>query len=127
MSGRMTPGDGDLYRLAGIPAGTRNEILTYTFSRRAHAVDPPPDAAPFAVEAFVVDDPSLPSGVLFGDSFSVGLAPLLAESFRRLDVVRFEQSTGPQFDRPLLQRLRPQIVIQEIVERSLVFAGDFQP
>lgn len=127
MTASAATGEGDLLRLAGISGEVSNTVVTLSFARRAHAVDPLPGPAGFAVSATVVDDPSLPSGILFGDSFTGGIAPFLAESFRRLDVVRFESATGPQFDRALVVRLHPDVVIQEIVERSLVFAGDFQP
>ena len=101
-------GEGDLLRLAGIAQTAHNPVVTYAYPHH----DP---------------DPSLPAAVLFGDSFSVGITPFLAQDFRRLDVVRFADASGPQFDRALVERLRPAVVIQEIVERSLVVAGEFKP
>jgi hypothetical protein len=57
--------------------------------------------------------PSLPRAIIFGDSFSLALAPLLSPYFQRLLVVK------GAFDQALVDSERPQVVIHETVERHL--------
>jgi hypothetical protein len=57
---------------------------------------------------------------MFHDSFGVRLIPFLSEHFARI-----VYSSGPadwrrNFDPQLVERERPQVVIQEIAERLLV-------
>jgi hypothetical protein len=75
--------------------------------------DCPLTAAPTATER---DDPALPRVVVFHDSFSWALGPLLAEHFRRAVFVWTDQ-----FSPTLVRRERPDVVIQEMVERKLGF------
>jgi len=56
-----------------------------------------------------------PRVVMNNDSFGENLAPLLAQRFRRTVLVE-----GSRLDRPLIERERPAIVIQEFVERALM-------
>ena len=60
------------------------------------------------------DDPSLPRAVIFHDSFSVALAPFLAEHFSYA-VFRWR----PRFDGRLVQRVGADVVIEQRVERRL--------
>lgn len=60
------------------------------------------------------DDPSLPRAVIFHDSFSVSLAPYLAEHF---SYAVFQWRA--RFDGKLVQRVKPDIVIEQRVERRL--------
>jgi len=53
--------------------------------------------------------------VMFHDSFGVGLQPLLSEHFGRAVYVR-----TLRFPRQILDREKPDVVIQEVVERSLI-------
>jgi len=56
-----------------------------------------------------------PRAVMFHDSFNTLLAPFLAEYFRRIAFV-----DGAKLDFTLIDRERPDIVIQEFVERKLM-------
>jgi len=56
-----------------------------------------------------------PTVVMNQDSFGENLTPFLAERFRRTVVVE-----GSRLDRGLIERERPDIVIQEFVERALM-------
>jgi hypothetical protein len=60
------------------------------------------------------DDPSLPRAVIFHDSFMVPLAPYLSEHFSHA-VYQWH----PSFDGRLIQRVRPDVVIELRVERRL--------
>jgi hypothetical protein len=68
--------------------------------------------APFAMER---DDPRLPRAVMFRDSFSGALIPLLSEHFRRI-VYAWKYT----LDRELVEREHPDVVMQELVERALM-------
>ncbi len=63
------------------------------------------------------DDPSLPRAVIFHDSFAVSLAPYLAEHFSHATWV-----WRARFDGPLVLEVRPDVVIEERVERHLMRA-----
>jgi alginate O-acetyltransferase complex protein AlgJ len=62
------------------------------------------------------DDPHLPRAVVFHDSFFCALGPFLAEHFRRLATVWHDD-----FHTDVVKRERPELVIQEILERKLSF------
>lgn len=68
---------------------------------------------PFATER---DVPVLPRGVLFHDSFNTALAQFLPQHFRRLACV-----WKYTLDRGVVEREHPDVVIQELVERSLMW------
>jgi hypothetical protein len=67
---------------------------------------------------FAMEQPAaqLPRAVMFRDSFGAQLVPFLAEHFRR---IVFCWQNAPAFDTDLITREKPDIVIQEIVERKL--------
>ncbi len=118
---------GDLDRLAGIAASYRSTDVVYRFPERAHKVAPPsypgdPLAAAFQPEAYEVDDPRLGRAVLFGDSFTGALRRFVAQDFRRTVVLQHEISGTEHFDRAAVAAERPNVVIQELVERALVYA-----
>jgi hypothetical protein len=79
----------------------------------------PPDQLSFAMAC---PDPRLPRAVVFRDSFGLALVPHLAEHFSRsvyffqptLDTDQYLLDTGA------VERERPDVVIQEIVERRLM-------
>ena len=60
-------------------------------------------------------DQRLPCAVMFRDSFATWLIPLLSEHFRR--IVYTWQYT---LDQGIVERERPDVVIQEMVERVLL-------
>jgi hypothetical protein len=123
-------GDGDLYNLAGVGESMRNEWLAYEFPARAKAIPVPPAGndpalATFARHAYAVGDPALPTAVIFGDSFSNVLIPMLAQSFRRS--LLLNHLGAVQFDERVVAAEHPTVVIQELVERGLVNGAQFQP
>jgi alginate O-acetyltransferase complex protein AlgJ len=127
---RQRADSGDLLRLAGVANAMTNQWLDYDFPHRAHEITAlsypnDPDAAAFGYYTSAVDDPSRPKIVAFGDSFLAGLRPFLAEDARRFVALDHHSVQGPQFDRAAVAAERPNVVIQELVERSLVFAGTF--
>jgi alginate O-acetyltransferase complex protein AlgJ len=67
---------------------------------------------PFATEH---PDQSLPRAIVFRDSFMTALAPFLSEHFRRAIYV-----WQCEFDATLVEQEKPDFVIQELVERTLV-------
>lgn len=93
--------------------------LTPILPRHAHHVQPPPrldwgnylHLPPFAVEQ---DDPRLPRAVIFHDSFFLILSPFASEHFRR---VAFYWDDF--FHTEVIEREKPAVVIQELVERKL--------
>ncbi|BDE08060.1 hypothetical protein WPS_33360 [Vulcanimicrobium alpinum] len=126
------PDRGDLLNFAGIGSFVSNDVRFAEFSRTARDVPMPsyggdPAAARYSAHASAIDDPALPSAVIFGDSFLEGLEPFLAEDFRRAVFLHHISVEDVQFDRAILGAERPQIVLQELVERSIVFGASFTP
>ncbi len=119
-------GESDLFRLAGISPFVRDRVVRYYFPRRARDAAaspavPVPTAISPRVRALTTGDAGLPNAVIFGDSFSSALTPFLAEDFDRTVVANYAPAfPAVRFDRHLVAAARPRIVIQEIVERSLV-------
>ena len=126
------PDRGDLLNFAGIGSFVSNDVRFAEFPRTAHDVPIPsyggdPAAARYSAHASAVDDPALPSAVIFGDSFLEGLEPFLAEDFRRAVFLHHVSVEDVQFDRAILAVEHPQFVLQELVERSIVFGASFTP
>ena len=63
-------------------------------------------------------DSTLPRALVLRDSFGAALVPFLAEHFRR---TVFAWEDYPVFDVGLIERERPDVVIQEMVERKLSY------
>jgi hypothetical protein len=126
-------GRGDLLSNNGVGDLIPDRIVELDYPHRAVAADAPayaPEAAAagFDVNVTTVADPRLPKLILFGDSFSNGLAPLLAEDSRRF--VHLQEGPidrTPQFDRAVVEAEHPAAVVQELVERNLYFGARFQP
>ncbi len=124
------PAEGDLLGMSGVGNFVTNAWIYEDYPHRAHRITPPafpndPDAAAFNVTATAVDDPKLPTAVMFGDSFAQALVPFLAEDFRRM--VHLDHKAALQFDRRIVTAERPTVVIDEQVERSLVTAAQYMP
>jgi alginate O-acetyltransferase complex protein AlgJ len=68
------------------------------------------------VETYVYRCPSAPrfTALIYRDSMAIPLMPMLAENFSRTTFV-----SSPQLDPELVERLAPDIVIEELVERTL--------
>ena len=110
-------------KILRFPADTL-EMTEYLHLRnpRAHQLDievglDPKLHAPLAIEAQVwgTGDGRLPRCVLFHDSFaSFVLRPVLAEHF---ELLAFAPTAS--LDPNVVERFKPQVVIQQIVERKL--------
>ena len=111
---------GDLAQMLGLPAQFREDdiaplgkILATPESRCAQL-----DAAASGpgVESFVYRCPNPPlfTALIYRDSMGIPLQPMLAENFSRSTFV-----TSAQLDAALVDRLNPDIVIEELVERTL--------
>ncbi len=61
--------------------------------------------------------PGLPRAVVYRDSMAIPLIPMLAENFSRVVFV-----AGP-FDPALIEREKPDVVIEEMVERAVHAPG----
>ena len=113
---------GDLIGMLGLPGRIREndvaplgKVLADTTSRCAKRVDPPvaPD-----IESYVCDRPELPRAVVYRDSMAIPLIPMLAENFSRVIFV-----SSRNLDPALIEREKPDIVIEEMVERTLHAPG----
>ena len=69
-------------------------------------------------EYYACDRPGLPRAVILRDSMAIPLIPLLSENFSRVVYV-----SSRKLDRALIEREKPDIVIEELVERSLHAPG----
>ena len=113
---------GDLARMIGSRHAYREEdiapiwkVLVNIDGHCAKPVAPPadPPGADPATLIHVCDRPDLPVALVYRDSMADALIPLLSENFRRVVYV-----TRP-FERALVERERPDVVIDELVERNM--------
>jgi len=113
---------GDLVQMLGLPSRVREDdaaplgkVLGDTTGRCARRID----KGEFpGFEYFACDRPGLPRAVILRDSMAIPLIPLLSENFRRVVYV-----SSRKLDRALIEREKPDIVIEELVERSLHAPG----
>jgi len=113
---------GDLGQMLGLPGRVREDdvaplgkVLGDAGNRCARRID----KGEFpGFEFFVCDRPGLPRAVILRDSMAIPLIPLLSENFSRVVYV-----SSRKLDRALIERERPDIVIEELVERSLHAPG----
>jgi alginate O-acetyltransferase complex protein AlgJ len=75
--------------------------------------------APYATE---LDKPNLPRAVCLRDSFMAAMAPWLSANFHRIEY--YWQQDFPQ---TVIEREKPDVVIEEIVERELVRSDPQNP
>ncbi len=113
---------GDLVGMLGLPGRIREDdvaplgkILAEIAGRCARRVDA--DSLPL-IETYVCDRPDLPRAVVYRDSMAISLIPMLAENFSRVVFV-----SSRKLDPALIEREKPDIVIEEMVERSLNAPG----
>jgi len=113
---------GDLVGMLGLPGRIREDdvapihrVLSDATTRCARRVDA---ASVPDMETYVCDRPGLPRAVVYRDSMAIPLIPMLAENFSR---IVFVSSRG--FDTELIEREKPDIVIEEMVERTLHAPG----
>jgi alginate O-acetyltransferase complex protein AlgJ len=123
---------GDLLSLSGVP-GVENDVIVVDYPHRAADGSAPEYAQDVAKDDFTlarlmtVADPHLPKAVMFGDSFSGPMLPFFAEDFRRTILFQQHLANTPHFDRHIVEVEHPDVVIQELVERGLVFGAQFLP
>jgi hypothetical protein len=118
----IKPG-GDCARLVGLPKRFPELSLSLVpkFTRQAQRR---PIDGPYAennpLRPFATEHPNhaLPRAVMFHDSFGSHLIPFLSDHFQRI-AYAWVRADSPYFDRELVLRERPNIVIQQIVERKL--------
>jgi hypothetical protein len=110
---------GDLARLMGVPflyeepdIAPFAKVLADAPARCAKRVD---DATDADVEVYRCDRPGLPRAVVYRDSMAIPLIPLLSENFGRAVYV-----SNRRLDPRLIEQERPDVVIEELVERSLL-------
>jgi len=109
---------GDLAGMLGLPGRIREDdvaplgkVLAGAPGRCARRVDH--DQFP-GFEFYVCDRPGLPRAVVYRDSMAIPLIPLLAENFSRVVF-----ASSHRMDTALIEREKPDIVIEELVERTL--------
>ena len=115
---------GDLLQMLGMPSRVREDdvaplgkVLADSASRCARRTDNDEFAG---FEFYVCDKPGLPKLVMLRDSMAIPLIPLLSENFSRA-----VYASTRELDRALIEREKPDIVIEEMVERSLHSPGAF--
>ena len=106
----------------GFPAGSARttsrrsrRCWATTTSRCAKRVD---HGETPGLEIYECGRPGLPRAVVYRDSMAISLIPLLAENFSRVVFV-----SSRRLDPALIEREKPDIVIEEFVERSLNAPG----
>jgi hypothetical protein len=73
-------------------------------------------------------DYRLPRAVMYRDSFAASFIPFLSEHFQRiLYIWNHESKTWDGFDGDIIERERPDVVIQELAEYKLAIALPSDP
>jgi alginate O-acetyltransferase complex protein AlgJ len=118
----VTGQGGDLARMLGIPWHLPEErlglvpLVPWHHHNTKEVFPLPAGWAPYRTTiATERDDATLPRAVMFRDSFAAQLAPFLSEGFQRI-IYLWDYN----FDHGLVERERPDVVIQEMVERCLM-------
>ncbi|HZS36691.1 MAG TPA: hypothetical protein VFF06_07695, partial [Polyangia bacterium] len=118
------PVGGDLSRMIALPDEFTEEALLLRPRTPPRAHDAGSAAIPWRRDAdpdwkwplaFETNTPSLPRAVILRDSFAARLHPFLSEHFQR-SVYLFTDN----FDTRLLESEKPDVVIEEMVERHLM-------
>lgn len=113
---------GDLLHMLGRPPGVYEDdvapigkVLAAEATRCARRIDQgeSPD-----FEHYACSKPGLPRALILRDSMGIPLIPLLSENFSRSVYV-----STRKLDKALVEREKPDIVIEELVERSLHAPG----
>ncbi len=111
---------GDLSRMVGAERHFREDDLAPVWkvmadeSTRCARKDPVGETS--GVESYIYTCPNPPrySALVYRDSMAIALIPLLSENFRRTTYV-----SSRVMDPALVEKLKPDIVIEELVERTL--------
>ncbi len=114
---------GDLLTMLGRPPGLREDdvaplskVLGDARQRCARRIDRNGEYPGF--EFWICDKPGLPRAVVLRDSMAIPLIPMLSENFSRVVYV-----SARKLDRALIEREKPDVVIEELVERSMHAPG----
>lgn len=112
---------GDLTAFLGVPLLFREDdaapfwkVLADAPKRCAQKGAVPPRLHNAAVEIYECDRERLPSAIVWRDSMSIPLVPLVSENFRRTVWI-----AQPRFDLSIVEAERPDIVLEVFVERTL--------
>jgi hypothetical protein len=113
---------GDLRQMLGMPRIREDDVAplgkvfadTTRCARRTDKGEFP------GFEFYVCDKPGLPRAVVLRDSMAIALIPIMSENFARVVYV-----SSRALDRDVIEREKPDIVIEELVERSLHAPGAF--
>jgi hypothetical protein len=118
---------GDLAQMLGLPKELREEDVApwskILASAQTRCAQRDKAAETKDVEVYLYRCPNAPpfTALVYRDSNAIPLIPMLAENFARSTYV-----SSAQLDSALVDRLKPDIVIEEMVERSL-FSAVAQP
>ncbi|HKE41275.1 MAG TPA: hypothetical protein VKG21_15655 [Casimicrobiaceae bacterium] len=115
---------GDLSQMLGLPKQLREEDIAplgkilATPQTRCAQRDTAAETA--GIEVYVYRCPNAPpfTALVYRDSNAIPLIPMLAENFSRSTFV-----SSAQLDAALVERLKPDIVVEEMVERTLTSAA----
>ncbi|MCE5228341.1 hypothetical protein LLG95_01925 [bacterium] len=124
-----TINDGDLVNLMGLTGiYSENWEKLEVAEPRARVVDASQyDLASITQERYQahateIDDPKLPKAVMYRDSFSTILMPMLSEHFRRIVYIwnaNYKAEWGCDFDPTIIAKEKPDVFIEEFVERKI--------
>ena len=113
---------GDLLHMLGRPPGVYEDdvaplgkVLATGVARCARRIDKGEQPG---FESYGCMKPGLPRAVILRDSMAIPLIPLLSENFSRVVYV-----SARKLDKALVEREKPDIVIEELVERSMHAPG----
>ncbi len=111
---------GDLAAMLALPRNFREDdvaplakILADPKSRCAQA-DSPDLNAPVQTYVYRCPNPPARTAVVYRDSMAIPLIPMLSENFARITYV-----SSRKLDRKLIERLHPDVVMEESVERAI--------
>jgi len=116
---------GDLARNIGLPPRYREDDLAPIVkvfmappsARCGKRIDGGIDEG---VEIYACDRAGLPRAVMYRDSMAIPLIPLLSENFSRIVYV-----SGRRLDPALIAREKPDVVIEQMVERAMLSPAAF--
>jgi hypothetical protein len=119
---------GDLALILGMRRYFSDQYVDLTRIAKPLARQVEPDPPPGKLRArgpdllFEHPDKERPRALMFRDSFALWLIPLLSESFSHI-----RYSWQYTFDRELVERERPDVVIQEMSEVTLMAQRPYSP